>query len=136
VIVPSNTYIATWLAVSAVGAKVVVDRRRPDSTSIPSASPRRSRRAQAIMPVHLYGEPTDMDTIMALAQKRAESGRGRGAGWGAKVRGRLPARWAMPAPTAFPTKNFGAFGDGGLPTMAASPSGCARCATTAAASNT
>ena len=71
VIVPSNTYIATWLAVTAVGATVV-----PVEPTLegPNIDPDRiaaaiTRRTKAIMPVHLYGEPADMDVITALAAK-------------------------------------------------------------------
>ena len=71
VIVPSNTYIATWLAVTAVGAKVVPVEPTPEG---PNIDPERiaaaiTPRTKAIMPVHLYGEPADMDAIMALAAK-------------------------------------------------------------------
>ncbi|MGX9105189.1 DegT/DnrJ/EryC1/StrS family aminotransferase, partial [Escherichia coli] len=71
VIVPSNTYIATWLAVTAVGAKVVPVEPTPGG---PNIDPERiaaaiTSRTRAIMPVHLYGEPADMDAIMALAGK-------------------------------------------------------------------
>ena len=66
---PSNTYIATWLAVTAVGAKVVPVEPTPAG---PNIDPERiaaaiTSRTRAIMPVHLYGEPADMDAIMALA---------------------------------------------------------------------
>ena len=79
VIVPSNTYIATWLAVTAIGATVVPVEPTPAG---PNIDPDRiaaaiTPRTRAIMPVHLYGEPADMDAIMALArQARAEGGRG------------------------------------------------------------
>src|SRR5262245_59547324 len=71
VIVPSNTYIATWLAVTAVGAKVVPVEPTPEG---PNIDPERiaaaiNSRTRAIMPVHLYGEPADMDAIMALARQ-------------------------------------------------------------------
>src|SRR5687767_14786335 len=71
VIVPSNTYIATWLAVTAVGATVVAVE---PTASGPNIDPDRiaaalTPRTRAIMPVHLYGEPADMDAIMALAER-------------------------------------------------------------------
>ena len=71
VIVPSNTYIATWLAITAVGAKVVpveptLEEPNIDPDRIAAAVTSRTR---AIMPVHLYGEPADMDAIMAVADK-------------------------------------------------------------------
>src|SRR5215510_13806498 len=65
VIVPSNTYIATWLAVTAVGATVVPVEPTPAG---PNLDPERlaaaiTKRTKAIMPVHLYGEPADMEAI-------------------------------------------------------------------------
>ena len=71
VIVPSNTYIATWLAVSYAGATPVPVEPDPqtfnlDVSRIEAAITPRTR---AIMPVHLYGQPADMDAINALAAK-------------------------------------------------------------------
>ncbi len=120
VIVPSNTYIATWLAVTAVGATVVPVEPTPAG---PNIDPDRiaaavSPRTRAIMPVHLYGEPADMDAIVALADRRgikviedvAQS-------QGSKVRGRRAgAIGHAGAHSFFPTKNIGAYGDGGAVT--------------------
>ena len=71
VIVPANTYIATWLAVSYCGATVVPV--EPDEQTcnidpdlIESAITENTR---AILPVHLYGQPADMDPINAIAKK-------------------------------------------------------------------
>jgi dTDP-4-amino-4,6-dideoxygalactose transaminase len=71
VIVPSNTYIATWLAVSAVGATPVPVEPDPrthniDPNLIAAAITSRTR---VLLPVHLYGQPADMDAIMALASR-------------------------------------------------------------------
>lgn len=70
VIVPANTYIATWLAVSYSGAKPVPVEPDPktyniDPTRIVAAITKRTR---AIMPVHLYGQPADMDPISEIAR--------------------------------------------------------------------
>lgn len=120
VIVPSNTYIATWLAVTAVGAKVVPVEPVPGG---PNIDPERlaaaiTPRTRAIMPVHLYGEPADLDAIMALA-----AGHGLkvvedvAQAQGAKVRGRRAGSLGQAgAHSFFPTKNIGAFGDGGAVT--------------------
>ena len=120
VIVPSNTYIATWLAVTAVGAKVVpveptVGGVNMDPDLIAAAITSRTR---AIMPVHLYGEPADMDAIMALAHKHGlKVVEDVAQAQGAKVRGRRSgALGDAGAHSFFPTKNFGAFGDGGAVT--------------------
>src|SRR6185503_14068030 len=121
VIVPSNTYIATWLAVTAVGATVVPVEPTPPGG--PNIDPERlaaaiTPRTRAIMPVHLYGEPADMEAINMVA-------RGRGLkviedvaqAQGSKVRGhRAGALGDAGAHSFFPTKNIGAFGDGGAVT--------------------
>src|SRR5450759_4734310 len=71
VIVPSNTYIATWLAVTYAGAILIPVEPNPctynlDPERVESAITSRTR---AILPVHLYGQPADMDPLMALADK-------------------------------------------------------------------
>ena len=71
VIVPSNTYIATWLAVSQCGATPVpvepdVRTYNIDPSRIEAAI---TVRTKVILPVHLYGQPADMDPILAIAQK-------------------------------------------------------------------
>ena len=71
VILPSNTYIATWLAVSQCGATPVPvepDARtfNIDPTLIDAAI---TPRTKVILPVHLYGQPADMDPILAIARK-------------------------------------------------------------------
>jgi len=120
VIVPSNTYIATWLAVTAVGATVVpVEPTRAG----PNIDPERiaaavSTRTKAIMPVHLYGEPADMDAIMGVATKHGlKVVEDVAQAQGARVRGRRTgALGHAGAHSFFPTKNIGAFGDGGAVT--------------------
>jgi dTDP-4-amino-4,6-dideoxygalactose transaminase len=120
VIVPSNTYIATWLAVTAVGATVVPVEPMPGGVNI---DPERiaaaiTPRTRAIMPVHLYGEPADMDAIMTLAHKHGlKVVEDVAQAQGARVRGRRAgALGDAGAHSFFPTKNFGAFGDGGAVT--------------------
>ena len=120
VIVPSNTYIATWLAVSAVGAKVVPVEPTPGG---PNIDPDRlaeaiTPRTRAIMPVHLYGEPADMDAIMALAARHGlKVVEDVAQAQGSKVRGRRAGSLGQAgAHSFFPTKNIGAFGDGGAVT--------------------
>ncbi|SJZ33053.1 DegT/DnrJ/EryC1/StrS aminotransferase family protein [Enhydrobacter aerosaccus] len=120
VIVPSNTYIATWLAVTAVGAKAVPVEPTPAG---PNIDPERigasiTARTKAIMPVHLYGEPADMDAIMALAEKHGlKVIEDVAQAQGARVRGRRTGSLGHAgAHSFFPTKNIGAFGDGGAVT--------------------
>ena len=120
VIVPSNTYIATWLAVTALGAKVVPVEPTPEG---PNIDPERiaaaiTPRTRAIMPVHLYGEPADMDAIMALAGKHGlKIIEDVAQAQGAKVRNRRAgALGHAGAHSFFPTKNIGAYGDGGAVT--------------------
>src|SRR5438270_4774681 len=72
VIVPSNTYIASWLAVSYAGATPIPV--EPDERTF-NMDPNRieaaiSPRTKAILPVHLYGQPADMDAISGIARKR------------------------------------------------------------------
>src|SRR5499433_1764920 len=120
VIVPSNTYIATWLAVTAVGSKVVPVEPTPEG---PNSDPERieaaiTSRTRAIMPVHLYGDPADMDAIMAIANRQGlKVVEDVAQAQGAKVRGRRAGALAHAgAHSFFPTKNFGALGDGGAVT--------------------
>jgi dTDP-4-amino-4,6-dideoxygalactose transaminase len=120
VIVPSNTYIATWLAVTQAGAvpiPVEPDERtyNINPLSIESAI---TPKTKAIMPVHLYGQPADMDEINLIAAKyglrviedAAQS-------HGALYKGRRSGSLGNAAGHSFyPGKNLGALGDGGAVT--------------------
>lgn len=117
VIVPSNTFIATALAVSYVGATPVfvepdIRTFNIDPTKIESAI---TNKTKAIMPVHLYGQSCDMDLIMKIAQKHdlfviedcAQA-------HGAKYRGKVIGSFGDAAGFSFyPGKNLGALGDAG-----------------------
>lgn len=117
VIVPSNTYIATWLAVSRVGAVPVPVEPDPatmniDPTRIASAI---SARTKVIVPVHLYGAPADSAAIASIAQEHdvrvlEDAAQAHGARYqGAPVGGFADAvAWSF-----YPGKNLGAYGDGG-----------------------
>lgn len=120
VIVPSNTYIATWLAVTAVGATVVPVEPTKHG---PNIDPDRigaaiTSRTRAIMPVHLYGEPADMDAIMTIARKhRLKVIEDVAQAQGSRVRGRRAGSLGdAGAHSFFPSKNIGALGDGGAVT--------------------
>jgi dTDP-4-amino-4,6-dideoxygalactose transaminase len=117
VIVPSNTFIATWLAVTECGAIPVpvepnIDTYNIDPTLIGNAITSRTR---AIIPVHLYGQPADMDPISVLAAKHGlivieDAAQAQGA----RYKGRRAGSLGHAAATSFyPGKNLGALGDGG-----------------------
>ena len=117
VIVPSNTFIATWLAVTACGATPVpvepnVDTHNIDAGLIADAITRHTR---AIIAVHLYGQPADMDLIYAIADNHGlvvleDAAQAQGARYKGKKVGSL----GHAAATSFyPGKNLGALGDGG-----------------------
>lgn len=120
VIVPANTYIATWNAIHLVGAiPVPVE---PDVTTmnihIDNILPAIKKRTKAIMPVHLYGLPCQMNHIMNVAdahdlyviEDNAQA-------VGASVNGKKTGTWGYINATSFyPTKNLGSLGDGGMVT--------------------
>ena len=117
VIVPSNTYIATWLAVSYAGATPVPVEPDPRTYNI---DPGRIEAAitsatRAIMPVHLYGQPADMDPIMEIAQRHGlKVIEDAAQAHGAKYKGRRTGTLGDAAGFSFyPGKNLGALGDGG-----------------------
>ncbi|MBC7802805.1 MAG: DegT/DnrJ/EryC1/StrS family aminotransferase [Candidatus Parcubacteria bacterium] len=117
VIVPANTYIATWIAVSAVGATPVPV--EPDAATM-NLDPARiaaaiTPRTRAILPVHLYGLPADMAPIMELAETRGlkvleDAAQAHGARYRSRRAGALGHAAAF---SFYPTKNLGALGDGG-----------------------
>ena len=120
VIVPSNTYIATWLAVSHAGATPVPVEPDPktyniDPSRIESAI---TPRTKAIIPVHLYGQPADMDPIIEIAMRHGlkvleDAAQAQGAAY----KGRRTGSLGHAAGHSFyPTKNLGAFGDAGAVT--------------------
>lgn len=120
VIVPSNTYIATWLAVSQCGATPVPV--EPDEATfninpllIEAAI---TPRTKVILPVHLYGQPADLDPILAIARthglKVLEDGaQAHGARYKSK---RIGGYGDTVAWSFYPGKNLGAMGDGGAVT--------------------
>ncbi len=117
VIVPSNTYIATWLAVTHVGAKVVPVEPRLDTYNLDPALVARAitPRTRAILPVHLYGQTADMAPIMDLAREaKLKVLEDAAQGHGATYRGRKAGALGDAAAFSFyPTKNLGAIGDAG-----------------------
>lgn len=117
VIVPSNTFIATWLAVSHCGATPVPVEPAPDSFNIDPAriAAAITPRTRAIIPVHLYGQTADMAPIMALARAHGlkvieDAAQAHGARCHGAVAGQLGDAAAF---SFYPGKNLGALGDGG-----------------------
>jgi len=117
VIVPDHTFIATWLAVSNCGAtpvsvRVSDETYNLDPDLIESAI---TPRTKAIMPVHLYGQPADMDTINKLAtQYGLKVIEDAAQAHGAQYKGRRVGALGDAAGFSFyPGKNLGAYGDGG-----------------------
>lgn len=117
VIVPSNTYIATWLAVSYAGAKPVpveplehsynLDPEKVEAAVTP--------RTRAILPVHLYGLLADIDPLMTLAEKYnlkviEDSAQAQGARYKGRMSGNLGHISGF---SFYPGKNLGALGDAG-----------------------
>ncbi len=117
VIVPGNTYIATWLAVSYAGARPVPVEPHEETANL---DPDRiaaaiTPRTRAIIAVHLYGQPADMDTIMALAEQHdLKVIEDAAQAHGARYRGKRTGNLGHAAGFSFyPGKNLGAMGDGG-----------------------
>jgi dTDP-4-amino-4,6-dideoxygalactose transaminase len=117
VIVPSNTYIATWLAVSQCGATPVPVEPDARTYNINPAliEAAITSRTKVILPVHLYGQPADMDPILAIARKHGLKVLEDGAqAHGARYKGkRIGSHGDVVAWSFYPGKNLGAFGDGG-----------------------
>ncbi len=120
VIVPSFTFIATAETVSAVGATPIFVDVNPATFAI---DPDRleaaiTDRTKAIIPVHLFGHPASMDRIMAIARDRGlkvieDCAQATGAMWRDRRVGSIGDIGCF---SFFPTKNLGAFGDGGMAT--------------------
>lgn len=120
VIVPSNTYIATWLAVTYSGAKPVPV--EPDERTynlnpalIEAAI---TPRTKVIIPVHLYGQPADLDPILEIARRHGlrvleDAAQAHGARYKGK---RIGAHGDAVAWSFYPGKNLGAMGDAGAVT--------------------
>jgi len=122
VLVPSNTYIATWLAVTQVGARPIGVEPDPNSFNIDPTrlEAARTPNTRAVLPVHLYGLPAEMDAINLFARAHGlfvieDAAQAHGARYRGVRTGMLGdiAAWSF-----YPTKNLGALGDGGAVTTA------------------
>ena len=117
VIVPTNTFIATWLAISHIGAKIIpiepkVDTYNLDFSKLESLI---SAKTKAIIPVHLYGQICEMDQIMEIANRNGlyvieDNAQAQGARYKGKISGSFGQ---LNCTSFYPTKNLGAFGDAG-----------------------
>lgn len=120
VLVPSHTFVATWLAVLHVGAvpvpvDVVSAAGAWDPAALEAAVTPRTR---AVVPVHLYGHPVDLDAVMDVAGRHDlvvldDAAQAHGARLGDRPVGGLTHATAW---SFYPGKNLGAFGDGGAVT--------------------
>ena len=118
VITAANTFIATVLPVSYVGAKPVLVDADPQTYNIDPATIEAAitPRTRAIIPVHLYGQPADMDAILAIARRHdllviEDACQAHGARYKGKRAGSLGDAAAF---SFYPAKNLGAWGDGGM----------------------
>ncbi|HKU81250.1 MAG TPA: DegT/DnrJ/EryC1/StrS family aminotransferase, partial [Candidatus Tumulicola sp.] len=116
VILPANTYIASAIAVSAVGATPVLvdmnDAYLIDDAEIEAAI---GPRTKALMPVHLYGQAVPMEPIVTLARRHGlkvveDASQAHGARWQGRPAGGIGDVGCF---SFYPGKNLGAYGDGG-----------------------
>lgn len=117
VITPSNTFIATWLAISQTGAAIVPVEPDPQTYNL---DPGRieaaiTTKTKVIIPVHLYGQACEMDTIMQVAAKYnlfviEDNAQAQGCTYDGKLTGSFGN---INATSFYPTKNLGAYGDAG-----------------------
>ena len=117
VIVPSNTYIATWLAVTNLGARVVPVEPDLKTYNIDPGLIENliTKKTKAIIPVHLYGQPVDLDPILDLARTyKLFVVEDAAQAHGAEYKGRkIGAHGDVVCWSFYPGKNLGAFGDAG-----------------------
>jgi len=117
VIVPSNTYIASWLAVSYVGATPVPVEPNESTYNISPENIKAAitRKTKVIMPVHLYGQACEMDAIMKIAEENnvyvlEDNAQAQGSSYKGKLTGSFGH---INATSFYPGKNLGAYGDAG-----------------------
>lgn len=117
VIVPAHTFIATWLAISHLGATPVPVDADPDTFNIDTQQIEKhiSRHTKAIIAVHIYGQPANMSAIRQIADQHGlklieDAAQAHGAEYKGKRAGSLSDASAF---SFYPGKNLGALGDGG-----------------------
>jgi len=116
VIVPAHTFIATWLAVSQVGARIIpVEPDDSFNIEIAKIEKKITSKTKAIIPVHLYGRPVDMSALREIANRHSiyvieDSAQAHGASINKVKCGNLGDAAAF---SFYPVKNLGSFGDAG-----------------------
>ena len=117
VIVPSHTFIATWLAVTNCGAKPIPIEPNEATYSIDETKIQEAitSKTKAIIPVHLYGQPAELDTIINIAKANniyviEDAAQAHGATYNSK---KIGSHGDLVIWSFYPGKNLGAFGDGG-----------------------
>lgn len=120
VIVPSNTYIATWLAVTYAGATIIPVEPNPDTFNLDAlgAAGALTERTKAILGTNLYGQPVDYDSLLSLARENGiylviDNAQGHGAEYKSRRVGGIAD---IECHSFYPTKNLGAFGEAGAVT--------------------
>ncbi|HEY4742755.1 MAG TPA: DegT/DnrJ/EryC1/StrS family aminotransferase [Candidatus Acidoferrales bacterium] len=118
VITAANTFIATALAIMAVGARPILADVNGETYNIDPAAIEAAitSKTKAIMPVHLYGQPADMQPILEIAQKHGlivieDAAQAHGARYDGRRAGALGNAAGF---SFYPAKNLGAYGDGGM----------------------
>ncbi|RJX31668.1 MAG: DegT/DnrJ/EryC1/StrS family aminotransferase [Desulfarculus sp.] len=118
VLTPANTFIATALAVSSLGAVPVMVDVDPQTflLDLTDAERKVSPACKAVIPVHLYGQAADMDAVTAFAQRHGllvveDACQSHGAQWRGRCSGTMGRTGCF---SFYPAKNLGAFGDGGM----------------------
>lgn len=117
VIVPSHTYIATWLAVSEVGATIIPVEPNPETFNIDEKliQDAITKDTKAIIAVHLYGRPVEIETVLKIAKNNniyliEDAAQAHGAQFRGK---RVGSHGDLVCWSFYPGKNLGAFGDAG-----------------------
>ena len=117
VLVPSNTFIASVLAITNCGATPIFIEPDKETYNIDTGliESKITEKTKAIMPVHLYGQPCNMTEILSIAKKHdiyiiEDNSQSQGAKWKNMITGSIGH---INAVSFYPGKNLGAFGDGG-----------------------
>lgn len=121
VITTGFTFIATIEVVALLGATPVLVDVHPGTYNIDAAAVERAitPRTKAIVPVHLFGQPADMDAIVSVAEAHGlivveDNAQAIGARWnGNRIQGNAGAMGHLGTTSFFPSKNLGCMGDGG-----------------------